>query len=136
MDDLEAERVSRHGSRGGADVEDLMRAAVEVDVDVLHPGPLARGEALAGQRDEEVVQPRGAVAGAVDEHEAASAGAGQRALGDPRHEGGGYAGIDGVPALAQHDGAGLGGERMPRSDRALHRPGGYCDRGSRYDRPR
>ena len=79
----------------------------------------ARAE--AGDGDEEVEQPVGPVARAVDEHEAAGARAGERALGHPGGERGGDAGVDGVAALGEHPRARLGGQRVPGGDRALHR---------------
>ena len=57
----------------------------------------------------------------VDEHEAARPGPGQWALRDPRDERGRDAGVDGVPAVREHLGPRLGGERMPCCDRAPHR---------------
>ena len=79
----------------------------------------ARAE--AGNGDEEVEQAVDAVARAVDEHEAARAGAGQRALGDPGRERGGDAGVDRVAALGEDPRAGLGRQRVPGGDRALSR---------------
>ena len=81
-------------------------AAAEVHVDRLHFGPRRRLEPEPGQRDEEVEQARRAVARAVDEHEAAAAGAGERALRHPGGEGGGDAGVDRVATLGQDGGPG------------------------------
>ena len=54
----------------------------------------------------------------VDEHEAAGAEAGQRALDREGGEHRGDRGVDGVAALAQHPGAGLGGQRVAGGDDA------------------
>src|SRR5438105_9639551 len=70
---LEAERRSGDGDGGGADPEDLRARAVEGDVDLLHRRPLGATAAKSGDGDEEVQQPGDAVAGAVDEDEAAAA---------------------------------------------------------------
>ena len=116
---LEARSVPRDGARGRADVEDLRRLAVEVDVDRFHLGGPARPpEPRRG--DEEVQQPRRPVARAVDEHEAAPARARQRALDHPGGEAGRDAGVDRVPALGEHGGADLGGQRVPGGDRPAH----------------
>ncbi len=56
----------------------------------------------------------------MDQEEASAARAGERALGDPRRERGGQAGVDRVPALGEDRRAGLGGEGVPGSDRAFH----------------
>ena len=117
---LKAGRGSGNGARRGADVEDLIRVA-EGDVDVVHGGALVGLEAAAGDVDEEVEQPRSAVVAAVDEHETAAAGAGERALGHPRREGSRDAGVDGVAALGEHARAGLGGQRVAGGDRTSHR---------------
>src|SRR5207302_8451374 len=98
---LQSGRGSRDRAGRGADVEDLVRVA-ERDVDVVHRAALAGLEAAAGNVDEEVEQPGAAVVAAVDEHEAAAAGAGQRALSHPRGEGGRDARVDGVAALGEH----------------------------------
>ena len=60
------------------------------------------------------------VARVMHEHEAARARSGERALRDPRDEGGRDAGVDGVAALGQHLGPRLGGERMSCCDGATH----------------
>ena len=48
----------------------------------------------------------------VDEQEAATARAGERALGDPRDRGSGNARVDGVAVCAENVGSRLGGERV------------------------
>ena len=64
----------------------------------VHLG-LAQPAAAETRDGDEVVEHAGRIVGSeVDEHEAARAGAGQRALGDPRDERGRDAGVDGVPA--------------------------------------
>ena len=73
-----------------------------------------------GRGDEEVGEPRRAVARAVDEHEAARARAREEALGHrPQANAAADAGVDGVPALLEHPRAGLRGQRMARGDSAL-----------------
>jgi hypothetical protein len=98
-----------------------MGRAVEVDVDRLHVRlpPLPR--ALAGHRDEEVEQPVGSVAGAVDEQEPSGGGPVQRALADPRREGRREARVDRVPAVGQDLRPGLGGEPVSCCNRPSHR---------------
>jgi hypothetical protein len=95
--------------------------AVERDVDDGHG---RRGEAgrksAPGDRDEEIERAVGAVAGAVDEHEPAAAGPGERALGHPRDEAGRDAGVDRVAALRERACACLDGQRMAGGDGALH----------------
>jgi hypothetical protein len=108
-----------NSDRGGADSEDLRRAAVELDVHGLHLPRRAR-EPVAGNRDEEVVQPNSPRGRLADEEEAASARARERALGHPGHTGRGNARVDRVPAFTQHLGARLGGERVPGRHRAPH----------------
>src|SRR6266566_989718 len=108
-----------YADRGTTDAEDLRRPAVELDVDRFHLPGRAR-EALAGDRDEEVVQADSPRRRLADEQEAASARTGERALGDPGHAGSGNARVDRVPAFAQHLGARLGGERVPGRHRASH----------------
>ena len=117
---LQPGRGSGDGARRGADVEDLIRVA-EGDVDVVHRAALVGFEAAAGDVDEEVEQPCPAVVAAVDEHETAAARAGERALCHPRREGGRDARVDGVAALGEHAGAGLGGQRVAGGDRTSHR---------------
>ena len=60
-----------------------VRAAAEVDVHAIHLGEVPLRQPEAGDGDEEVEDAGRAVACAVDEHESAGAGAGERALGDP-----------------------------------------------------
>ena len=79
-----------------------------------------RREAAAGDGDEEVEQARAAVVGAVHEHEAAAARAGERALGDPGGEAGRDAGVDGVSAGREHPRTGLGGHLVAGGYRASH----------------
>ena len=54
---LEPERRAGHRTRGGADVEDLRRAAAEVDVHAIHVRELALVEPEPGHGDEEVEAP-------------------------------------------------------------------------------
>ena len=77
--------------------------------------------ALAGHGDEEVEQAVAPVARPVDEQEPAGGRAGQRALGDPRDEGGGEARVDRVAALGEDLRPRLGGQPVARCDRASHR---------------
>jgi len=72
------------------------------------------------QSAEEVREACGAVPGPVDEHEAAGAGAGERALGDRGGEGCRDAGVDRVSALGERAGAGLCGQWVAPGDGALH----------------
>src|SRR5262249_47260832 len=60
------------------------------------------------------------VARPVDEHEAAGPGPGERALGDPRDEGGRDAGVDGGPARGEHLRPRFGGEGVTCGDGASH----------------
>jgi len=117
---LEPDRRTRHGTRGRADAEDLRCVAVELDVDLFHLGRLAGAQAASRKLHEEVQQPVGSVARAVDEHEAAAARTGERALGHPRHRGRRDARIDGVPAFPENLGARFRGQRMARCNRATH----------------
>ena len=117
---LEAGGHTGDGSGRRADVEHLLRRAVEVDVDLLHLPALARRRPKARHRDEEVEEPRAPVARPVDEHETAATGTRERALGDPGGEGGGDARVDGVPARGEHARARLGGHGMAGGDRSSH----------------
>ena len=101
-------------------MEDLGRAAAEVDVDAVHVHDVTLLEAEPGNRDEEVVDPRRAVAGAVDEHESARAGAGERALGDPGDERRPDGSVHGVSARGEHVGACLCGQRVTGCDCPSH----------------
>ena len=85
------------------------------------PGPaprrarLPRGPGRRRRSRSATVSPRRR----VDEHEAAGAEAGQRALDRERGEHRADRGVDRVAALAQDLGAGLRGQRMPGGDDAL-----------------
>src|SRR5439155_9996876 len=83
---LQADRGAWNCTGGGTDVEDLGRAAAEVDVDAVHLDQVARLQAEARNGDEEVEDASRTVARAVHEHEAARAGAGERALRYPADE--------------------------------------------------
>ena len=99
------------------------RLAVERDVDGVHRRGIG---AAARHRDEEVEQPRRAVARAVDEHEAAAAR--RRSSSDSvtqRGEAGGDRGVDRVAAFREHARADLGRDRVSRCDRSAH-TGGVC----------
>ena len=85
-----------------------------------HLAPLAGRKARSRDGHEEVEQPVGAVTRPVDEHEAASARAGQRALGHPGDERRGDAGVDGVPSLGEDPRARLGCQRVAGGHGALH----------------
>ena len=95
-------------------------------------GSAAAVRARPGQRDEEVEQAVGSVPGAVHEQEAAAAGAGQRALGDPGGERGREARVDGVAALGEDLGARLGGQPVPGGDRPSHRREGSAGADALY----
>ena len=97
----------------------LVPPSKSMSIDSISAGVAAAAE--AGNRDEEVEQAVGAVACPVDEHEAACTGPGQRALGHPRRERRGDAGVDRVPALGEDPRARLGGQRVAGSDGAPHR---------------
>ncbi len=68
---LQADRGAWDSAGGGADVEDLGRAAAEVDVDAVHLGEVALFQAQARDGDEEVEDACRTVARAVHEHESA-----------------------------------------------------------------
>jgi hypothetical protein len=112
---------ARNGDGGRPDPVRDQVVAVERDVDDGHG---RRGEAgrkpSPGDCDEEIERAVGAVAGAVDEHEPAAAGPGERALGHPRDEAGRDAGVDRVAALRERACACLDGQRMAGGDGALH----------------
>ncbi len=116
---LEPECGAGNRAGRGADVKALRRAAAEVDVDVFHQGELGV-VAEARDRDEEVEDARTAVARTVDEHEAACAGAGERALRHPRHERGRDGGVDRVAASLQRPRARLRGQPMAACDCPSH----------------
>src|SRR5206468_3685963 len=119
---LEAGCRARDGAGGDADAEDLvvLGAAAEADVDGLHLAAAGTAASEPRNGDEEVEQPGRAVTGAMDEHEAAGAGAGQRALRDPRGERRGDAGVDGVAALGEDARARLRRQRVAARDRSAH----------------
>ena len=104
----------------GADPERLRRLRREGDVHGLHLCDLAAVEPESRNGDEVVEHARRAVAGTVDEHEAARAGAGEGTLGDPGDEGRSDGRVHRVPALAEHTGARLGGERVAGGNCASH----------------
>jgi hypothetical protein len=79
-----------------------------------------RPEAEAGNRREEVEDAGRSVASAVDEHEPAPAGPGQRALGDPRREPGRDARVDRVPARREDLRSRVRRQRVAGGDGALH----------------
>ena len=131
----QAGRHPRDGDRSGPDQEHLLRVLVEDDVDREHLGALAGRQSLAGHGDEEVEQAVGAVAGPVDEHEAAASRTGERALRDPGHECSGDARVDSVPALSEDSRSRLRCQRVAGGDGALHgkrvaRPGARGQSGS------
>ena len=117
---LQPERGAGDRAGGSADVEDLGRAAAEVHVHAVHVREVAVVEAEPGDGDEEVVDPSGAVTGAVDEHEPARAGAGERALGDPGDERRSDGRVHGVSAGGEHVGACLCGQRVTGCDCPSH----------------
>ena len=104
----------------GPDPEGLRRLGREHDVDRVHLGDLAAAQPEPGNGDEVVEDACRSVARAVQQHEAAGAGTSQRALGDPRDEGGRDAGVDRGPALGEDLRAGFGGEGMTCGDGASH----------------
>ena len=96
----------------------LLALLAEVDLDREHRRRWAvLGQPLAWGADEEVEQGRLGGRRGV-EQVTARPGPGEQRLGDPRHEHRGDGGVDGVPALAQHPGPRLGGQRMPRRHHA------------------
>src|SRR4029077_6839338 len=113
----EPEHGSRHGDGRAAGVEELTRVVVEVHRQLDQLGRVGR---FPRESDEEVEQMRTRLTGQVHEQEAAAAGAGERALADPGHRGGGDARVDGAAARAQNVGSRLGGERMTGSSRTFH----------------
>ena len=117
---LEPNCYTRDCARGGADVEDLGRAAAEVDVDAVHVHDVPLLEAEPGNRDKEVVDAGRLVAGAVDEHESARAGAGERALGDRGDERRGDRGVHGVSSRGERVGACLRRQRVSGCDCPSH----------------
>ena len=119
VDCLEAGGRTGDSARGRADVEDLRRIA-EGHVDVVHGPALVPREPAAGDIDEEVEQPRAAIVPAVDDDEPAAARSGERALRDPRREGGRDARVDRVSALGEHARARLRGQLVAGGDRAPH----------------
>ncbi len=56
----------------------------------------------------------------VDEQETAAARAGERALRDPRDEGGRETGVDRIAAVGEDLRSGLRRQRVPGCDRAFH----------------
>jgi hypothetical protein len=110
----------RHGAGRAADPEELHGALVEGDFDFHHRGGFPPIQPPSGNGDEEVEQPVAPIRSAMHEHEPARAGAGERALGHPRDEPRGHAGVDRVAALLEHLGAGLRGQRMAGGDGASH----------------
>ena len=115
---LQPRRRARHAAGGRTDVERLHGLGVEVDRHRRQLDP-ALGPVLARRGDEEVDQ--GRLLPPAHHHEAAGAEAGQRALDREGGEHRGDRGVDRIAALAQHLGARLGGEGMPRRDDAAHR---------------
>ena len=113
-------RRARDRTRGRADPVELAGLRREVDRHLVHLAGCAARQPEARDGDEVVEQANRAVAGLVDEHEAARAGAGERALGNPGDERRGDAGVDRVPALGQCSGSRLGGERMSCCDGPTH----------------
>ncbi len=110
----EARDEAGDGDRGLADMEGLRPRVVEVDDHLLHLlGP-------PGGNGEEAVEQRRLTLGGVHEQEPAAGGTRQRALGDGSRERGRDARVDRIAATLEHGGAGLGGQRMPGGDRALH----------------
>ena len=119
---LEPGDRARHGTRRRPDQERLgRRRLAEPDVDDLHLAALPPLETEPGGGDEEIREPRRAIARAVDQHEAARAGSRQRALGGRSGEGCRDARVDRVSSLCERTRAGLRGERMAPGDGALHR---------------
>ena len=115
MDLLEPSQEARNRDGAVADVEQLRAGIAEVDDELLHlPEP-------RGRDAEEAVEHRRGAARLVDEREAASGRAGQRAFRDESRERSTEQGVDGVPALAQDARAGLGRQRMTGCDGASHR---------------
>ena len=96
------------------------RRALEGNVDRVHLGVRPGGPPLARRGDEEVEQPARAVLRPMDEHEAARSRPRERALRHPGCERGGDASVDGVAALLERPGAGLGGDLVPGGDRTPH----------------
>ena len=114
---LEAERRPGHRHRRRARPEQLLRVAVEVDRQLEQLGGRVR---RLRHRHEEVEHRRLRALRLVDEHEAAAARAGQRALAHPRDERGRHARVHGAAARPEHPGARLRGQRMTRCDRSFH----------------
>src|SRR5712691_6582132 len=71
---LETDYGAGHSTRGGADVEDLRRAAAEVHVHPIHLRELTHLQPEPGDGDEEIEDAGRAVARAMDQHEAARTG--------------------------------------------------------------
>src|SRR2546430_3625550 len=112
----QAEGGTGHRNRHRAGVEDLLRVAVvDDDSDELlrHMRSLRHG-------DEEIEEPRARLPPVVDEQEAPSARAGERALAYPGDAGRRDTGVHGVAAREQHVRPGLRGERMTGCQRASH----------------
>ena len=115
VDLLEARQEARHRDGAVADVEHLRSGIAEVDDELLHLAEPRCRDA------EEAVEHRGGAARLVDEREAASGRARQRAFRDESRESSAEQSIDGVPALAQDARASLGRQRMTGCDGASHR---------------
>ena len=108
------------GDRGDADTEGLGARVVEVDGDRVHLADRVCLQAGPRYRDEEVEEARTPVLRAVDEQEAAAAGARQCALRDPGDEGGPETGVDRVAAVGEDARSGLRRQRVPGCDGASH----------------
>ena len=114
VDLLEPGEKPRNRDGALSDVEDLRPGVAEVDDELLH---LAEPR---GRHAEEAVEHGRLAAGLVDEREASSRRAGERAFGDEGREGRGEQRVDGISTLAQDARAGLGRQRMTGCDRASH----------------
>ena len=93
-------------------MEDLGRAAAEVDGHAVHVRQLTARESEARNGDEEVEHAGRAVARAMDQHEAARSGTRERALGDPGDERRRDGCVDGVAPCFEDAGARLRGQTM------------------------
>ena len=109
-------RAAVGAARRGADVEDLIGVAERHVQRRQLAGPTV-GSAEPGRGDEEVQQRR-LLAAAGDEHVATGAGTGEQWLGRPRGQHRRERRVDGVPAVGQHVGPGLRGQRMTGGDHA------------------